>query len=417
MKRIPRFALYLMGFMLFLAMFRDLLANGRPLYCRINGQTYYPGLRTVFVSEDKPYTSEALHILQTKPNQMEVWKDNSNFDAPPVYAPIPFSPGEHSTLNIGSFYPPGHSHQGFEKRFVHWLGTDADGRDVAATIISGARIALMTGLLAMAVAFFLGLGLGMLAGYYGDDKLKINQLQMVLFGISIPIAWFYALETRKYQLSISKSTHDIYISLGIFLLIVTAIVQLYRPFKGAKLANKSVTVPADMLVMRMAEIFSSIPRLILVIVMAVVLGGLTKDSIWLMIALIGAFGWASVARFTRAELLKIRALDYIAAARGLGFSDLRILLKHALPNAARPLFIIFALGAGNAVLLEANLSFLGFGGTSFRGISWGSLLFNENRSANPLDSWWVTFFPGFMIFLTVFSLNRIGDALSDQNSN
>jgi peptide/nickel transport system permease protein len=134
-----------------------------------------------------------------------------------------------------------------------------------------------------------------------------------------------------------------------------------------------------------------------------------------MSALIGAFGWTGVAKYVRAELLKVRALDYITAARGLGLSEWRVLWKHALPNTLRPIYISVAFGVGNAVLLEAYLSFLGFGGSSFKGVSWGSLFLNGNSTANPIETWWVTFFPGLMIFLTVLSLNRIGEALSDRN--
>ena len=168
-----------------------------------------------------------------------------------------------------------------------------------------------------------------------------------------------------------------------------------------------------MLVMRTAEVFSSIPRLIVLVVLAVAIRGLSDGSVWLMTALIGVFSWTGVAKFVRAELLRVRALDYVTAARGLGLSPLRVLIRHALPNAMRPVYIAFAFGAASAVLLEAYLSFLGFGGAAFRGVSWGSLFINENSAANPLDTWWVTIFPGLMIFLTVSALNAIGEALGE----
>jgi peptide/nickel transport system permease protein len=178
--------------------------------------------------------------------------------------------------------------------------------------------------------------------------------------------------------------------------------------------SKRFSFPVDTLVMRMAEVFSSIPRLVLIIVMAVAMRGFTQATIWVMIALIGGFGWTGVAKLVRAELLRVRTLDYILAARGLGMSEWRVLLRHALPNTLRAVFITVSFGAAGAVLLESYLSFLGFGGQAFRGISWGSLFFNENSTANPLDTWWVTLFPGTMIFITVLSLNRVGEFLSDR---
>lgn len=413
-KKLPRTAVWLMGFLIFLSVFRDLLANGRPLYCRIAGESYFPGLRTVFVSEDEPYDAPALRKLQNIPNQLEVWKDPSNFDTAPIYAPIPFSPGEYSTQKVCAYVRPGGGHEGLDKRFVHWLGTDSDGRDVAATVVSGARIAMLTGTLAMAIALILGLNLGMIAGFFGDDRLKLNALKMLFYALALPVALFYGLIARSYVIATATSSLEWAKSIAIVVFIMWMSGKLTWFFRNHTFSSKTIVFPADLLIMRLAEVFSSIPRLIVVIVLAVALQGITKDSIWLMIALIGAFGWTSVARLVRAELLKVRTTDYIAAARGLGFTEARVLLRHALPNTLRPIYIVFALGAANAVLLEASLSFLGYGGISFIGVSWGSLFINENSNTNPLETWWVSLFPGLMIFITVLSLNLIGEALSDR---
>ncbi|MEY3193963.1 MAG: hypothetical protein RIQ78_59, partial [Bacteroidota bacterium] len=177
--------------------------------------------------------------------------------------------------------------------------------------------------------------------------------------------------------------------------------------------SKRISFPVDALVMRIAEVFSAIPRLILVIALAVALRGFTQESIWMMIVLMGGLGWTGVAKLVRAALLRERSLEYILAARGLGIPEWRVLLRHALPNVLRAVYISVAFGAAGAVLLESYLSFLGFGGSSWRGISWGSLFFNENSTANPLETWWITLFPGLMIFITVLSLNRMGEYLSE----
>ncbi|MBL7826740.1 MAG: ABC transporter permease [Saprospiraceae bacterium] len=414
LKRVPRLAIWFLGFLLFLAVFRDVLANGRPLYCRIGGEVYFPGLRTIFVSQNKPYSATALRQIQMTTNQFEAWKNLDLYDEPPIFALIPFSPGEFPTVSNLKFAKPGVQHPGMATRFRHWLGTDSDGRDVAATLVSGARVALLTGSLAMFVALFFGLSLGMLAGFFGDDQVHIKITTLISSLLGLLVAWFYAVTTRRYELEQATDTTELWISIGLFVSIVLFFNRVGAWIGKSKMMSLSLKLPLDLMIMRVAELFSSIPRLILIIVLSVALLGVSGESIWLMIVLIGALGWTSVAKFTRAELLKIRTMDYVTAARGLGMSDWRVLLRHALPNAMRPVYIVFAFGAANAVMLEAYLSFLGFGGLSMRGISWGSLFINENSTANPMETWWITVFAGIVIFFTILALNSIGEALSDK---
>jgi peptide/nickel transport system permease protein len=412
-SKLPRTAFWMLGFLLFLAVFRDVLANGRPLYCRIEGQTYWPGLRSVWTSENVPYQAEALRRLQNNVHALEAWKNPASYDSSPIYAPIPFSPGEKSSLHPGIFVPPGSTHPGLEAPFKHWLGTDAEGRDVAATVVSGARIALITGSLAMAVALLIGLSLGLLAGFWGDDGWKVTRGQLIFFFLGLPVAWFFAVTVRSHSLDTDKSGAAVATTVGVFLFIIFIFNAFGSFLERLSFFSKRISFPVDALVMRIAEVFSAIPRLILVIALAVALRGFTQESIWMMIVLMGGLGWTGVAKLVRAALLRERSLEYILAARGLGIPEWRVLLRHALPNVLRAVYISVAFGAAGAVLLESYLSFLGFGGPSWRGISWGSLFFNENSTANPLETWWITLFPGLMIFITVLSLNRVGEYLSE----
>jgi peptide/nickel transport system permease protein len=410
--KIPRTAVWILGFLLFLAVFRDLLTNGRPLYCRIDGVAYFPGIRSILTHPDRPFSEKPLRNIQLIPDQFEAWKNPDNFDEPPFYAPVPFAPGEFSSRNQLRFGKPGSAHPGLPSwKFRHWLGTDAEGRDIAATIVSGARIAMLIGSVAMAAALVIGLLLGTLAGYFGDDSLFLKRGTWILSLSGLPFAWFYA--TTVWRGLFSGSSGGIIPVTAIFFAIILLFFISGRWLSRLKWFSKESALPVDMLVMRTAEVFSSIPRLIVLVVLAVALRGQSDGSVWLMTALIGMFSWTGVARFVRAELLRIRALDYVTAARGLGLSPWHILIRHALPNAMRPVYIAFAFGAASAVLLEAYLSFLGFGGAAFRGISWGSLFINENSAADPLDTWWVTLFPGLMIFLAVSALNATGEALSE----
>ncbi len=408
-KKRFRTAFWVLGCLLLLALFRDVLANGRPLYCRIDGAAYFPGLRTVFIDKDVPYSQPALRTIQQQEQTFEAWKTLSNYDETPVFAPIPFTPGEYSRQNPNAFLRPGEVHPSLNNRFRHWLGTEEGGRDVAAGIVGGARIAVLVGLLSMGIAGVLGLLLGALAGFWGDDQLRVFKIELWSTIVGIPIAFFFAVSARQYTLDTAQTTAEWGKSLVIFI-IVTSGFYLAGKFAGKiSGATGKVTTPVDLIVMRLTEIFNAVPKLIFILVIAALL---PKDqSIWVMIALIGLLSWTDVALFVRAELLRVRELDYVTAARGLGLSELRIFLRHALPNALRPALVIFAFGIAGAILLESVLSFLGFGGDALKGISWGSLL--DSVRVRPA-AWWVAIPPGLAIAVTILTINKIGELLSEK---
>ncbi|MCS6999348.1 MAG: ABC transporter permease [Bacteroidota bacterium] len=166
----------------------------------------------------------------------------------------------------------------------------------------------------------------------------------------------------------------------------------------------------DLVISRMIEIVISLPTFFLIItIVALVQDVVYAGRLLLIMAIIGLTNWTTVARLIRGEVLRIRALDYITAAEALGFSTLRILLYHVLPNAIAPVLVTAAFGIANAVLIESALSFLGFG-VPPTVVTWGSMLF---RARADVSAWWLGLFPGLMIFLTVSSYNLIGDALRD----
>ena len=161
-----RMVFWVLGLLSAVALFQDVLANGRPLYCRIDGKTYFPGLRTIFFDKALRYSEPALQRMNDLPQPFEAWKNEDNYDEPPIFAPIPFSPGEFSHANMEPLSAPGRVHTGLSSRFVHWLGTDGEGRDVAAALVSGTRIALMVGIFSMVVSGMIGLLIGALAGFW-----------------------------------------------------------------------------------------------------------------------------------------------------------------------------------------------------------------------------------------------------------
>jgi peptide/nickel transport system permease protein len=406
-KKRFRTVLWALGFLLALALLRDVLANGRPLYCRIGGQAYFPGLRSVFINKDVPYSQPALRNIQQQPQPFEAWKNEANYDEPPVFAWIPFSPGEYSKQNIGSFLTPGALHPGLGSRFRHWLGTDEEGHDVAAGLVAGARVVVLVGLLSMAVAGTIGVLLGALAGFWGDHRLRVPRLTLFATLAGIPAAFFYAVIARQYELEMAVSFAALGKSIALFIFIIL----LFNWF--AKLVNKwlptpRVTIPVDLMIMRMTEVFNALPKLIFILIVAALLP--RDQNIWILIAMIGFLNWTDVALFVRSELLRVRELEYVTAARGLGFSERRVFWKHAFPNAIRPAMVMFTFGIAGAILTESSLSFLGFGGDALQGISWGSLL--ESVRMRP-SAWWVGIPPGLAIALTVLIINKAGELLSD----
>ncbi|GIV56186.1 MAG: hypothetical protein KatS3mg040_0954 [Candidatus Kapaibacterium sp.] len=166
----------------------------------------------------------------------------------------------------------------------------------------------------------------------------------------------------------------------------------------------------DLLISRVIEIVISLPTFFLIItVVALVQDVVYAGRLLLIMVIIGLTNWTTVARLVRGEVLRVRALDYVAAAEALGFSTFRIILYHVLPNALAPVLVAAAFGVASAVLIESALSFLGFG-VPPTVVTWGSMLF---RARSDVSAWWMGLFPGLMIFLTVSAYNLIGDALRD----
>src|SRR6185503_9542063 len=123
---------------------------------------------------------------------------------------------------------------------------------------------------------------------------------------------------------------------------------------------------------------------------------------------LGCVGWTGVARLTRTEVLRQRELEYVAAARTLGYSAARIVLRHVLPNVLAPLLVAATISVAGAILVEAALSFLGYG-VRVPVASWGALT-SESRA---LSNWWLQLFPGLFLFTTVLCVQLVGDALRD----
>ncbi len=228
----------------------------------------------------------------------------------------------------------------------HPFGTDQVGRDIFARCIYGGQLSLLIGVVSVAISVSLGTLVGLVAGYFGG--------------------WI------------------------------------------------------DAILMRIVEALLAIPTLILLLMLSKVLAGTTATVNFLgrelsasaiaIVLIIGLTGWMGLSRIVRSMVLSLKEQDFIQAAQMIGARNGRILRMHVLPNCIAPIVVSATLGVGQAIIIEAYLSFLGFG-VMPPTATWGNIL---NRAQEQIDQvWWMWMAPGVLIILTVLAINFIGDGLRD----
>lgn len=237
---------------------------------------------------------------------------------------------------------------------LHILGTDDVGRDNFTRLFYGGRISLTVGLLTTVIVIIIGSLVGALAGFYGKwvDTLLMRLVDLLLSLPELPIL-----------LIMSKMLNESGIMTGIF----------------GKLG-----------------------------------------SVATIILVLSFLGWLGLSRLVRGSILSLRSLDFIEASRALGASDRRIIMRHLMPNSMAPIIVSATLAVGGFIISESFLSFLGLG-VQNPTPSWGNLLQGAQEYAafitnvNPFEEvrGYLILFPGFLILLTVLSINFIGDALRD----
>lgn len=171
----------------------------------------------------------------------------------------------------------------------------------------------------------------------------------------------------------------------------------------------------DNILMRIIDATLSIPSLMFLILLAAILREkdipfVESNSVMTIAVVLGVLSWPTVARLVRAVFLTVREMEYVEAAHALGASAPRIILKEILPNGFGPIIVESTLELGYAIMEESGLSFLGFG-IMPPTASWGNLLNNAQEHLTEYP--WLAIFPGLMIFLTIISVNYIGDGLRD----
>ncbi len=175
---------------------------------------------------------------------------------------------------------------------------------------------------------------------------------------------------------------------------------------------------SDEFLMRFTEFFLVIPIFIVILIMVRIFG-IVVIGTWMeripylnlstIIIILGVFGWPPIARIARAEFLRLKEMEFVEAARCIGVGRVSIIFRHILPNAMPSLVVIIALGIGGSILMEAMISFLGFGDP--KSISWGQLLYFNYEFMKIAP--WASIAPGMAIFITVLGFNLLADGLTD----
>jgi peptide/nickel transport system permease protein len=218
------------------------------------------------------------------------------------------------------------------------------------------------------------------AHWFGTDELGRDLLTRVLYGARVSLA------------------------IGL----VSALVSAAVGAAVGAVAGYAGRVVDDIL-MRLTDAMLAIPRLPLLMITAAVL----QPSMALLVLLVGLAGWMETARVVRAEVMSLAARDFVSAARAMGGTPLRVLVRHVLPGVIPAAAVATTLAVGRGILLESALSFFGVG-VQPPTASWGNMLYQAQTTMTSEP--WLAVFPGAMIFLTVLACNAVGDALGTARS-
>lgn len=167
---------------------------------------------------------------------------------------------------------------------------------------------------------------------------------------------------------------------------------------------------ADRAIMWFVDLLLSLPRLVLLLAIAGMFRLTGTAGIYLIVVILGLTGWMGVCRIVRSQVLSLKQQEFIQAARALGYSSPRIVLRHLIPNALAPVIVYCSLAIGSTMLVEAGLSFLGLG-VPQPIPTWGNIITDGKDSL--INAPWIAIFPGLCIVGAVMSLNLLGDGLRD----
>lgn len=288
---------------------------------------------------------------------------------------------------------------------VHHFGVAQGGLDIYYGCIWGTRTAFRIGVLVVAIGLAVGLVTGCLAGYYGgaiDEVLmRFTDIVLAFPGLILAMALVIALP-KEWSIDFGFIGLAIAIFLGLIIVGRSKKLTGIWPFMLGLLGLVAFVLVDTYALGTPYPIF----------VQGVTLGSL--DKVLIALALVG---WPGYTRVIRGEILRIRQEDYVEASKAVGCSDLRIIVRHILPNAIYPVVIMASLDIGSIVLLAAALSFLGIG-APIGYADWGQMIslarnWIYSGVANPWQYWYTYIIPGVFIFIFVLGWNLLGDAFRD----
>jgi len=355
-KRNIAASVYFILLLFTIALLAPVLANNKPLYLKYHNHIFFPAL-----SGDE----YADIISESGGNTIRIYFSEFKYSSTPgvkvVMPPVPFAPFESDYYNA-DYKSPGDEQvsvingkektlSGFEK---HLLGTGKRGEDLLSGLIHGTKISLTVGIVSMIIAGLIGIFMGSFAGYFGDEQLKLSRGKVFLIIAGLIPAWFYGFQLRTYFIAdaLQQSPFSFLFQLMLSVLIFFLVIAIFY-FAGNMLNflsyfKKNISFPVDSIISRIIEILISLPSLILIISIAAI----SRPSLVNLVLIIGLTSWTDIARLTRAEILRQKNLEYIQSAKSLGFNELRILFRHALPNALAPAMVAIAFGIASAILAE-----------------------------------------------------------------
>lgn len=282
---------------------------------------------------------------------------------------------------------------------IYLFGTDDLGRDVFARMLQGAWVSLTVGFVAVGISVAIGIVVGGVAGFYGQRRINLENL--LVTAVLLTGAGLLAAGRRPLGATVLILGHA-----WLFWSISPWGLRRRRQLPAGLGLLRMNTFMVDTLIMRFVDIMLCFPSFFLILTVVALL----PASIYTIMVVIGLTSWEGTARFVRAEFLSLREQDFVAAARALGVSNLRIIFRHMVPNAVAPVLVSATIGIASAILTEAGLSFLGFGVPPPHA-TWGNILSDGKRFI--FDAPWLTFLPGAAILIVVLSFNLFGEGLRD----
>jgi peptide/nickel transport system permease protein len=279
---------------------------------------------------------------------------------------------------------------------TYLFGTDELGRDVFARMLQGAWVSLTVGFVAVGIAVLIGIILGGISGYYGQNSVTTGQVMaavLMIVGVGLLLAR-------------AMTSGALLLVTGALSFIFSERYKKRRTEAGWTRVLRMQAMSIDTLIMRFVDIMLCFPSFFLILTVVALL----PASIYNIMIVIGLTSWMGATRFVRAEFLSLREQDFVTAARALGVSSGRIIFRHMVPNAIAPVLVSATIGIASAILTEAGLSFLGLGVPPPHA-TWGNILADGKNYI--FDAPWLTFIPGIAILIVVLSFNLFGEGLRD----